>query len=99
VRPVVVFWGEREGEGAEVGQRVGRVSGQIRSASGRSSKIVRDRQRIEAVVDFAGLGGLIFSVDSEGRYTLHSTSEGEEAPTSALLAAGELRGGAEHEPG
>jgi hypothetical protein len=75
------------------------LKAQLRSASGRSSKVIKDREAIEAVVDVAGLGGLIFSVDSEGRYTVHSTSEGEEAPTSAPLAAGELRGGAEHEPG
>jgi hypothetical protein len=71
----------------------------MRAASGRSSKILRDRQQIETVVEVAGMGRLILSVDSWGRYTLHAAPEGEEASADAPLAAGELRGGTEHEPG
>ncbi len=70
---------------------------QIRSASGRrTSKIIKDRQRVEVCVEVPGMGGLILSVDSEGQYTLHVSSEGGEVATSSggirtPLATGEIR--------
>ena len=71
---------------------------QIRSASGRSSKVIKDRERVEVSVDVPYVGKLILSVDSEGRYTLHASPEGGEVPASIRLAAGKM-GAAEDEPG
>jgi hypothetical protein len=48
-------------------------------------KILRDRQQIETVVDVAGMGRLILSVDSWGRYTLHAAPEGEQASADAVV--------------
>ena len=74
------------------------VRAQIRSASGRRSKVIKDRERVEASVDVPGVGRLILSVDSEGRYTLHASHEGGEVPASTPLAVGKMHA-AEHEPG
>ena len=75
-----------------------RIGAQLRSASGRSSKVIKDRRRVEASVEVEGAGRLVLSVDSEGRYTLHASPEGGEASASTpLLAAGEMRA-AEPEP-
>lgn len=75
-----------------------RLRAQIRSASsGRSSKVIKDRERVEVSVDVPDVGRLILSVDSEGRYTLHAGPKGGEAPASTRLAAGKMRT-AEHEP-
>ena len=74
------------------------VRAQIRSASGsKSSKVIKDRQRVEVSVEVPGMGGLTLSVDSEGRYTLHASPEGGEASASTTLASGEM-GSVEHEP-
>ena len=77
---------------------------QLRSASGRSSKVIKDRQHVEAAVEVPGVGRLVLSVDSEGQYTLHASPERGEAETSngsgrsvTPLAAGEIRV-AESEP-
>ena len=74
------------------------VKAQLRSASGRSSKVIRDRQRVEAAVEVPGAGTLVLSVDSEGRYALRTSSDGEEASASIQLASGEMRA-AERESG
>ena len=68
-----------------------RVSGQLRSASGMSSKVVRDQDRIEAVVEVLGAGRLTLSVDSGGGYLLRACPEGDEAPARDLLAVGVIR--------
>jgi hypothetical protein len=73
------------------------VRAQLISASGRSSKVIKDRQRVEATVNVPGAGKLILIVDSEGRYVLRTSSEGDEASAGAQLASGELHA-AEHEP-
>ncbi len=73
------------------------VKAQLRSASGRSSKVIKDRQRVEATVEVPGAGRLILSVESDGRYTLHTSDEGAEAPTSTALASGKMHA-AEYEP-
>jgi hypothetical protein len=74
------------------------VRAQIRSASGRrSSKVIKDRQRVEVCVEVPGMGGLTLSVASDGRYTLHASPEGGEASASTPLATGEM-GPVEHEP-
>jgi hypothetical protein len=55
------------------------VKAQLRSASGRSSKVIRDRQAIEAVVEVPGVGRLVLHVDSRGAYSLRGRPEGDEA--------------------
>ena len=55
------------------------VKAQLRSASGRSSKVIRDRQAIEAVVEVPGVGRLVLHVDSRGTYSLRGRPEGDEA--------------------
>jgi hypothetical protein len=69
----------------------------IRSASGgRSSKVIKDRQRVEVSVEVPEKGGLTLSEASDGRYSLHA-SEGGEGSAGTTLATGEMRT-AEHEP-
>ena len=55
------------------------VKGQLRSALGRSSKVIKDREAIEAVVEVAGAGRLVLHVDSRGEYSLRGRPEGDEA--------------------
>jgi len=55
------------------------VKGQLRSALGRSSKVIKDREAIEAVVEVAGAGRLVLHVDSRGGYSLRGRPEGDEA--------------------
>jgi hypothetical protein len=55
------------------------VKAQIHSASGRSSKVIRDRESIEAVVEVPGAGRLVFHVDSRGGYSLRRLPDGDEA--------------------
>ena len=42
------------------------VRAQLRSDSGRSSKVINDREGIEAVVEVPGAGELVLRVDSAG---------------------------------
>jgi hypothetical protein len=80
-----------------VGRTKKPVTAQLRSAAGRTSKVIKDRQRVEATVNVPGAGKLVLIVDSEGRYVLRTVSEGREASAGAQLASGEMRA-AEHEP-
>ena len=66
------------------------VKAQIRSASVRSSKVIKDREGVAVSVYVAGVGRLTLSVNSEGQYTLHASSEGGEGPADTPLIAGEL---------
>ena len=80
----------RRGQNTVDGQ-VKEVKAQLRSSSGRSSKLIKDRERIEAVVEVAGAGTLVLYVDSSGGYSLRGYPEGNEAPTRDLLAVGVMR--------
>jgi hypothetical protein len=64
---------------------------QLHSASGRSSKIIRDHTQIETVVEVEGVGRLVLDVDSEGGYSLRAYPEGSEDPSRDLLAVGVVR--------
>ena len=44
----------------------GQVRAQLRSDSGRNSKVIRDREGIEAVVEVPGAGKLVLRVDRGG---------------------------------
>jgi hypothetical protein len=52
---------------------------QLRSSSGKSSKVITDRQGIEAVVEVPGVGRLVLNVDSRGGYSLRGRPEGAQA--------------------
>jgi hypothetical protein len=73
------------------------LKAQLRSDSGRSSKIIRDRGGIEAVVEVPGAGELVLRVDSAGGFSLRGrpkgddAEEGEEAARQVLLAVGVVR--------
>ena len=67
------------------------VNAQLRSSSGSSSKVIKDRERIEAVVEVAGAGTLVLYVDGSGGYSLRGYPEGDEGPTRDLLAVGVMR--------
>ena len=70
------------------------VRAQLRSDSGRSSKVIKDREGIEAVVEVPGAGRLVLRVDSGGGYSLRGRPEGDEADGAAsrdLLAVGVMR--------
>jgi hypothetical protein len=67
-----------------------KVSAQLHSSSGRSSKIIKDHTQIETVVEVAEVGRLILDVDSKGGYSLRAHLEGSEDPSRDLLAVGVL---------
>ena len=70
------------------------VRAQLRSDSARSSKVIRDRQAIEAVVEVPGAGRLVLRVDGTGGYSLRGRPEGDDADGAArrdLLAVGVIR--------
>ncbi len=71
-----------------------RLRAQLHSASGRSSKVINDREAIEAVVEVPEAGRLVLRVDSAGGYTLRGRPEGDEAEEFErrdLLAVGVVR--------
>jgi hypothetical protein len=87
------------------------VKAQLRSASDRYSKVIKDRQAIEVVVEVAGAGKLMLKVDEAGGYSLRGYPETTEAQSRNLLAVGVMRsegmvavrpevasGGDEHDP-
>jgi hypothetical protein len=68
-----------------------RLTAQLHSSSGRSSKLLKDRERIETVVEVAGAGTLVLKVDSAGGYSLRAYPERVQEPDRDLLAVGVLR--------
>jgi hypothetical protein len=73
------------------------VRAQLRSDSGRSSKVINDREGIEAVVEVPGAGELVLRVDSAGGFSVRGRPEGDEgeqakeAARQVLLAVGVMR--------
>jgi hypothetical protein len=66
-----------------------RLKAQLYSASGRSSKLIRDRERIEAVVEVPEAGRLVLSVDAGGTYSLRRYHEkSDETSAENVLAFG-----------
>ena len=63
------------------------MKAQLRSSSGRSSKLLKDRERIEAVVEVEGVGKLVLCVDGRGRYSLRGYLEGTEAQSRDQIAS------------
>jgi len=78
------------------------LKAQLRSDSGRSSKVIKDRGGIEAVVEVPGAGELVLRVDSAGGFSLRGRpegddaeeakpEEGEQAARQVLIAVGVVR--------
>jgi hypothetical protein len=68
-----------------------RLTAQLHSSSGRSSKLLKDRERIESVVEVAGAGTLVLAVDARGGYSLRAYPEGGGEDGRDLLAVGVVR--------
>ena len=72
----------------------GRLEAQLRAASGRSSKLLKDPEGFEAVVEVPGRGSLVLSVQSGGGFSLRARAEtsdrGRESAGGALVAVGVL---------
>ncbi len=70
------------------------VEAQLRSASGRSSKLVKDADSVEVVVEVPGRGSLTLSVQSGGGYSLRAHPETDDQEEKAagrdLVALGVL---------
>ena len=76
-------------------KNIRRLEAQLRSASSRSSKIIRDADSIEAVVEVMGRGTLKLRVQSGGGYSLRARPEktdnrGQEAAGRDLVVVGVL---------
>jgi hypothetical protein len=54
------------------------VGAQLRTDSGTSSKFIKDREGIEAVVEVPGAGTLVLRMDSSGGFSLRGRPEGDE---------------------
>jgi hypothetical protein len=70
------------------------LKAQLRAASGRSSKVIKDRQAIEVLVEVSGRGSLVFRVDRGGGYSLRGRPAGKEAAEAKgqdLIAVGVVR--------
>jgi hypothetical protein len=65
-----------------------RVRAQLHSSSARSSKILKDHNQIETVVEVDGMGRLVLDVDSAGGYSLRAYPEDSEDSSRDLLAVG-----------
>ena len=71
-----------------------RLQAQLRASSGRSSKLLKDPDGLEAVVEVPGRGALVLSVQSGGGFSLRARVEtddrGQEASGGELVAVGVL---------
>jgi hypothetical protein len=74
-----------------LGKRGAQLKGQLHSSAGRSTKTIKDHERIEAVVEVAGAGRLVLSVDGGGGYSLRGYPEGAKGSSRNLLAVGVMR--------
>ena len=67
------------------------LKAQLQAASGRSSKVIKDREAIEVLVEVSGGGSLVLRVDNGGGYSLRGRPEGKEASEAKsqdLIAVG-----------
>ena len=70
------------------------LKAQLHSASGRSSKVIKDREALEVLVEVSGRGSLVLRVDSGGGYSLRGRPAGKqssEAKSQDLIAVGVVR--------
>ena len=66
------------------------VRAQLRSDSGRSSKVIMDREGIEAIVEVPGAGELVLRMDSAGGFSVRGRPEGDEAKEAKQGAGPDL---------
>ncbi len=75
-------------------ENTARLEAQLRAASGRTSKLLKDPDGFEAVVEVPGRGALVLSVQSGGGFSLRARTEtsdrGQEAAVGELVAVGVL---------
>jgi hypothetical protein len=75
-------------------KNTGRLEAQLRAVSGRSSKVIKDPDGIEAVVEVPGRGTLTLSVRRGGGYSLRvrpgPDARGQDAADLSLVAVGVL---------
>ncbi len=73
-------------------KNTGRLEAQLRSTSGRRSKLIKDSDGFEAVVEVPGRGTLTLSVQSGGGYSLRARpatgAHGDGAEGRDLVAVG-----------
>ena len=73
-----------------------RLKAQLLAASGRSSKLLKDAEGIEAVVEVPGRGTLTLSVQEGGGYSLRARPETDDREQEVagrnLVAVGVLNG-------
>jgi len=73
-------------------KNTGRLEAQLRSTSGRSSKLIKDSDGFEAVVEVPGRGTLTLSVQRGGGYSLRARpatgAPGDGAEGRDLVAVG-----------
>ena len=68
------------------------LKAELRSSSGRSSKLPKDRESIETVVEVVGVGTtLVLAVDGAGGYSLRAYPEGGDAGRDLLAVGGGAR--------
>jgi hypothetical protein len=66
-----------------------RLKAQLLSAAGRSSKVIRDHEAIEVIIEVPGAGRLVLSVDAGGSYSLRRYRQGDdERSAEEVLAFG-----------
>jgi hypothetical protein len=84
--------GGGHGRSTELPNNTGRLEAQLRSTSGRSSKLIKDADGVEAVVEVPGRGTLTLSVRRGGGYSLRARPEadarGGEGDGRDLVAVG-----------
>jgi hypothetical protein len=68
-------------------RHVDRLKAQLLSAAGRSSKAIKDREAIEAVIDVPEAGRLVLSVDAGGAYSLRRCREKSDDPSAEDVLA------------
>jgi hypothetical protein len=66
------------------------VSAQLRSDSGKGSKVIKDREGIEAIVEVPGAGELVLRMDSAGGFSVRGRPEGDQAEEAKEGARGDL---------
>ena len=70
------------------------LKAQLHSTSGRSSKVIKDREALEVLVEVSGRGSLVLRVESGGGYSLRGRPTGKEATEAKsqdLIAVGVVR--------
>jgi hypothetical protein len=90
---VYLLWYLELSQGSGRTRMIPRLRAQLRSSSGRSSKLIKDQARIETAVEVGAVGRLVLEVDGGGGYSLRAYPKCGEDPSRDLLAVGVVRAG------